>query len=317
MSNIEKTSGQVAIAAAITLAAGLALQIASIYATNVSGSNIMATLGKAGTFVGGAGLGIALPLYVLKRGEKDPSIYKKLIVASLVGVVAGAVLMGVNTGHQASQILGQSLITLSGGLVVTMLFYYLIYGRAESSKKAKPVAQTSTPRSTFTGISHTLGQGAARTEEEQAEHRKQLEIQAFDAQSHLLKRGTLFGDARRSFELQQHVAAAPTAILADKKGVTAFNQQKAYTLARDAQGRILCLTSTKEGTEQPVNSAAVTAEIWNGADWTDLGRWHHKDERIIPFIEFVRNGVLEETAAPQVAAPARQPQRRDQNTQEL
>jgi|GEM_PF-4543641 len=141
MSIIQTQSGRVAIASAVALAAGLALQIAAIYVRSVSANHLMTTIGRAATFVGGTGVGIALPIYILKRGEKDPSIYKKLIGASLIAIIAGAVLMSVNLGHPASKMVGQSLLNISGGIFVTMLFYAMIYGReAKSSEDAvRPV----------------------------------------------------------------------------------------------------------------------------------------------------------------------------------
>ncbi|MCH9610815.1 MAG: hypothetical protein S4CHLAM81_10220 [Chlamydiales bacterium] len=162
---IQETAKRIAIASAATLVGALALQIGALYMRNIQAASALTTLGKVGSFVGGAGLGIALPIYVMKRGANDPHIYKKVLIAAVIGVIAGALLLGgLDRAHPAMKMVGQSLITTSGGLLLTVLFYYMLYGQNSSSSAvrqtgrgdgvathhARPAKSTAAPRATLT-----------------------------------------------------------------------------------------------------------------------------------------------------------------------
>jgi|GEM_PF-6312718 len=132
-SRIKINSCRIAIASGAILAAGLALRIAAIYVSKIAGNPALGIVAKVGTLAGGAGLVAGLTVNVLKRRENDPHIYRKLLVASLIALVAGAVLMSVNMGHPATKIGGPPLLTLGGAILVTLLFYHCKYGKSKSS----------------------------------------------------------------------------------------------------------------------------------------------------------------------------------------
>ena len=139
--NIQRISGHVALGTALTLVAGLACSIGALYLHGAARS-ALSTIGKAAMIVGGGGLGISLPIYVLRKAPGDPGIYKRLIIAALIGVIAGITLLKVNISHPASKMVGQSLTTTSSSILMTLVFYWIIYGKEqEKTDRGQPLAR--------------------------------------------------------------------------------------------------------------------------------------------------------------------------------
>ncbi len=299
MSRIETNSCRVVIASAVVLAAGLALQIAGIYARSVSGNHIMTIIGKAGTVIGGTGAGIALSIYVLKRWEKDPTIYDKLIIPLFTGIIFGSCLTSLMLPAPV-KILGQSILSISGGIGVGMpcyAIYMRTYGKnRESSADAprpvnhpaegqKPAATSRTYnlRGTVKDIQDSHGVKNAK--------QRQKDVALFQKAEHTSVRTILFGRQSSQFLLLLQTHTPPDEklfqgefVTENTRGFIVSYNGKPYTLAKNQQGHLLRLSGETN----------VTAEIWDGREWKTQKSWLPQDEQFQSFATFVMKGAVED-----------------------